>query len=295
MVATFERQYFGVIYRPPSEAYSLILQVTVGCSHNKCTFCSMYKDKKFFIKPIEQIKIEIEHFRKKIKYAERIFLADGDAMIIPTEKLLEILSYIKKIFPECKRISSYATPKSIQLKTSEELKKIKESGISLLYMGLESGDDKVLEMIKKGFSSTELAAVCKKVKEVGFSLSVTFIAGILGKRDWEAHAVNSGKLISEIQPDYVGILSLMLEEGTEIYDEYLQGKFQEAEGIEILKEIEKMIENIAVETPVIFRANHASNYLSLGGTLPQDKKELLLKIEDALEKYNVKDKRYRRL
>nr|WP_244264605.1 radical SAM protein [Fusobacterium ulcerans] len=163
-----EKVWIGNIYRPPSEAYSIILQVTIGCSHNKCTFCSMYKSKKFSIKPIEKIKSEIEYFRKRVKYAERIFLADGDAMIIPTEMLLEILAYIKKVFPECKRISSYATPKSIELKTNDELRKIRESGISLLYIGLESGDDKVLEKINKGVSSDELTALCKKAKEAGF-------------------------------------------------------------------------------------------------------------------------------
>ena len=290
-----EEVWIGNIYRPPSEAYSIILQVTIGCSHNKCTFCNMYKSKKFSIKPIEKIKSEIEYFRKRVKYAERIFLADGDAMIIPTEMLLEILAYIKKVFPECKRISSYATPKSIKLKTNDELRKIRESGISLLYIGLESGDDKVLEKINKGVSSDELAALCKKAKEAGFSLSVTFIAGILGKKDWKNHAVNTGKLISRIEPDYVGILSLMLEEGTEIYTEYLKGEFQEAEGIDILKEIEKMIENINVKVPVIFRANHASNYLNLGGTFPQDKERLISQIKDALDRYDVKDKKYRRL
>ncbi|MDH6457767.1 radical SAM superfamily enzyme YgiQ (UPF0313 family) [Fusobacterium sp. PH5-7] len=290
-----EEVWIGNIYRPPSEAYSIILQATIGCSHNKCTFCSMYKSKKFSIKPIEKIKNEIEYFRKRVKYAERIFLADGDAMIIPTEMLLEILAYIKKVFPECKRISSYATSKSIELKTNDELRKIRESGISLLYIGLESGDDKVLEKINKGVSSDELAALCKKAKEAGFSLSVTFIAGILGKKDWKDHAVNTGKLISRIEPDYVGILSLMLEEGTEIYTEYLKGEFQEAEGIDILKEIEKMIENINVKVPVIFRANHASNYLNLGGTFPQDKERLISQIKDALDRYDVKDKKYRRL
>ncbi len=295
MMINSEDVWIGSIYRPPSEAYSLILQVTLGCSHNKCTFCSMYKDKKFAVKPMEQIKKDIEYFRKKVKYAERIFLADGDAMIIPTEHLLEILLYIKEVFPECKRISSYATHKSIQLKTDEELKRIRENGISLLYIGLESGDDAVLEKIKKGFTSVELNILCKKVKKAGFSISVTFIAGILGKRNWENHAVNSGKLISEIEPDYVGILSLMLEEGTEIYNEYLQGNFQEAEGIDILKEIEKMIKNINVKAPVIFRANHASNYLNLSGTFPQDKERLILEIENSLERYNIKDKKYRRL
>lgn len=295
MMMNLEEVWIGDMYRPPSEAYSLILQVTVGCSHNKCTFCDMYKRKKFFIKPIEQIKREIDFFRKNVKYAERIFLADGDAMIMPTEKLLEILAYIKEVFPECKRISSYATHKSIELKTDEELKKIRENGISLLYIGLESGDDKVLEKINKGVSVAEHAALCKKAKKAGFSLSVTFIVGVLGKKDWTNHAVNTGKLISEIEPDYVGILTLRLKEGTKMYDEYLRGEFQKAEGIDIVKETEKIIENINVKNPVIFRANHASNYLDLGGTLPQDKEKLLLEIKTAIEKNNIYSKKYREL
>lgn len=287
--------YIGTVYRPPSEAYSLIIQVTLGCSHNKCTFCNMYKDKRFTIKPLERIKEEIDFFRSRLKYVKRIFLADGDAMIIPTEKLLKIVEYVKNVFPECERISAYASPKSIMLKSDEELKEIKDKGISLLYMGLESGDDEVLEKIKKGANSEKLLEVCRRIKKVGFALSVTFIAGILGQGDWRNHAVNSGKLISKIGPDYVGILTLVLEEGTEIYRDYLLGNFKEADGIEILHEIRVMIENINVNVPVIFRANHASNYLSLGGTLPQDKEKLLLNIDNALKTYNLKNKKYRLL
>lgn len=287
--------YSGTVYRPPSESRSLIIQITLGCSHNRCTFCSMYKDKQFTIKSLERIKTEIDYFRTRVSYAQRVFLADGDAMIIPTEKLLEIIAYIKKVFPECKRISAYASPKSIMLKSDEELKQIRESGISMLYMGLESGDDTVLEKIKKGVNSNKLIEVCKRIKRNGYVLSVTLIAGLLGQEDWSAHAINSGKLISRIEPDYVGILSLMLEEGTEIYSDYLAGKFKEADGVEILQEIRVIIENIDVTVPIIFRANHASNYLSLGGTLPQDKKKLLTDIDSALKNYNLKSKEYRLL
>ena len=295
MIKNLSEVWIGDMYRPPSEAYSLILQVTVGCSHNKCTFCDMYKSKKFSIKPIEQIKREIEYFRKEVKYADRIFLADGDAMIIPTEKLLEILAYIKEIFPECKRISSYATHKSIQLKTDEELKKIRESGISLLYIGLESGDDKVLEKINKGVTAAEHAALCRKAKKAGFLLSVTFIVGVLGKKDWTDHAIKTGELISEIEPDFVGLLTLRVKEGTELHNEYLRGEFQKADGIEISKETEKIIENINVKAPVVFRTNHASNYLSLGGTFPQDKERLLSEIKSVLQRGTIIERRYREL
>ena len=216
-------------------------------------------------------------------------------MIIPTEKLLEILAYIKEIFPECKRISSYATHKSIQLKTDEELKKIRESGISLLYIGLESGDDKVLEKINKGVTAAEHAALCRKAKKAGFLLSVTFIVGVLGKKDWTDHAVKTGELISEIEPDFVGLLTLRVKEGTELHNEYLRGEFQKADGIEILKETEKIIENINVKAPVVFRTNHASNYLSLGGTFPQDKERLLSEIKSVLERGTIIERRYREL
>ena len=207
----------NVIYRPPSEAFSLILQVTNGCSHNRCSFCSMYKGVPFRIKSLEEIKAEIDYFRNRTRYVERVFLADGDALIIPTEKLIEILKYIKKVFPECKRVSTYASPKSLELKSEEELKEIKNNGISLLYIGAESGSDEVLRKINKGVTSKELGDLILKAKKVGFKTSVTFIAGILGDKDFRENAEATGKFISRCEPDYVGILSLMLEENSDLY------------------------------------------------------------------------------
>ncbi len=179
------------LYRPPSEAYSLIIQITLGCSHNKCTFCKMYKDKKFTIKPIEQIKKEIDFFRRRVGYIEKIFLADGDALIIPTPKLLEILDYINEKFPENKRISLYASPKSILLKTPEELKKIRAKGVKLVYIGMESGDNEVLKDINKGVTAEEITEASQKAKEAGFQISVTVIAGICGEKDSTSHALNT--------------------------------------------------------------------------------------------------------
>ena len=282
-------------FRPPSEAFSLILQITIGCSHNKCSFCSMYKGVQFHIKPFEQIKAEIDYFRSRAKYVNRIFLADGDALIVPTEKLIEILKYIKNIFPECERISTYASPKSLELKSEDELKKIKDNGISLLYIGAESGSDEVLKNINKGVTSKELGDLILKAKKVGFKTSVTFIVGILGEKDFREHAIATGNFISRCEPDYVGILSLMLEENTTIYQEWLKGNFKEADGIDILKEIKLIIENINVTSNIIFRSNHASNYINLKGNLPEDKKRLIQEIDISLNKHSLKEKKYRLL
>ena len=286
---------YNNLYRPPSEAFSLILQVTIGCSHNKCSFCSMYKGVQFHIKSFEQIKAEIDYFRSRAKYVNKIFLADGDALIVPTEKLIEILKYIKNVFPECERISTYASPKSLELKSEDELKKIKDNGISLLYIGAESGSDEVLKNINKGVTSKELGDLILKAKKVGFKTSVTFIVGILGEKDFREHAVATGKFISSCEPDYVGILSLMLEQNTKFYQEWLKGDFNEAEGTNILKEIKLIIENIDVTSNIVFRVNHASNYINLKGNLPEDKKRLIQEIEFALDKQNLKDKKYRLL
>lgn len=285
----------NIIYRPPSEAFSLILQVTNGCSHNRCSFCSMYKGVPFRIKSLEEIKAEIDYFRNRTRYVERVFLADGDALIIPTEKLIEILKYIKKVFPECKRVSTYASPKSLELKSEEELKEIKNNGISLLYIGAESGSDEVLRKINKGVTSKELGNLILKAKKVGFKTSVTFIAGILGDKDFRENAEATGKFISRCEPDYVGILSLMLEESSDLYQEWLKGEFKEAEGIEILKEIKLIIENIDVTSNIVFRANHASNYLNLKGDFPKDKERLIQEIDFALSRQILKDKNYRLL
>lgn len=286
---------YSNLYRPPSESFSLILQITIGCSHNKCSFCSMYKGVQFHIKPFEQIKAEINYFRSRAKYVNRIFLADGDALIVPTEKLIEILKYIKNIFPECERISTYASPKSLELKSEDELKKIKDNGISLLYIGAESGSDEVLKNINKGVTSKELGDLILKAKKVGFKTSVTFIVGILGEKDFREHAVATGNFISRCEPDYVGILSLMLEENTTIYQEWLKGNFKEADGIDILKEIKLIIENINVTSNIIFRSNHASNYINLKGNLPEDKKRLIQEIDISLNKHSLKEKKYRLL
>lgn len=288
-------EYDYPLYRPPSEAYSLIIQATLGCSQNKCTFCSMYKSKKFTIKPLEQIKKEIDFFRIYVKKAERIFLADGDALIMPMKILKEIFIYINEKFPEAERISLYGSPKSILLKTPEELLELKNLGLGLIYLGVESGSDKILSSVKKGVSREEIIAAGKKVKKVGIPLSVTAIAGLGGKENSIEHAVETASLISEINPDYLGVLTLMLEEGTELLEEYKKGNFIPLSSSEILEETKLMIKNINVKEKCIFRSNHASNYVSLKGTLPYEKENILKTIDSALENNEIKSEFLRRL
>ncbi|MBS5038816.1 MAG: radical SAM protein [Fusobacterium sp.] len=288
-------EYDYPLYRPPSEAYSLIIQATLGCSQNKCTFCSMYKSKKFTIKPLEQIKKEIDFFRIYVKKAERIFLADGDALIMPMKILKEIFIYINEKFPEAERISLYGSPKSILLKTPEELLELKNLGLGLIYLGVESGSDKILSSVKKGVSREEIITAGKKVKKVGIPLSVTAIAGLGGKENSIEHAVETASLISEINPDYFGVLTLMLEEGTELLEEYKKENFIPLSSSEILEETKLMIKNINVKEKCIFRSNHASNYVSLKGTLPYEKENILKTIDYALENNEIKSEFLRRL
>ena len=288
-------EYDYPLYRPPSEAYSLIIQATLGCSQNKCTFCSMYKSKKFTIKPLEQIKKEIDFFRIYVKKAERIFLADGDALIMPMKILKEIFIYINEKFPEAERISLYGSPKSILLKTPEELLELKNLGLGLIYLGVESGSDKILSSVKKGVSREEIIAAGKKVKKVGIPLSVTAIAGLGGKENSIEHAVETASLISEINPDYFGVLTLMLEEGTELLEEYKKGNFIPLSSSEILEETKLMIKNINVKEKCIFRSNHASNYVSLKGTLPYEKENILKTIDYALKNNEIKSEFLRKL
>jgi len=283
------------LYRPPSEGNSLIVQATLGCSHNKCSFCNMYKSKKFTIKPLEDIKNDINYFRQIYVHVERIFLADGDALIIPTEDLKEILSYIKKVFTECSRVTLYGSPKSILLKTPQELIHLKDLGLSMIYMGVESGDDEVLNDINKGVSSEDLIKAAKKVKDANILLSVTVIAGIGGAEKSKNHAIKTGEIISSMTPDYLGVLTLMVEEGTALYDKILNKEFELLNDKEILNEIKILIEHIDVKKPVVFRCNHASNYITLRGSLPKDKEKLLNQIKYYQDTNKLKQEEDRRL
>lgn len=283
------------LYRPPSEANSLIIQATLGCSHNKCSFCNMYKSKRFTIKAVEDIKKEIEYFRNMYNHVERIFLADGDALIIPTQDLKEILLYINQLFSECNRITLYGSPKSILRKSLEELLELKKLGLTMIYMGVESGSDEVLKDINKGVSSKELVKASKKVKEAGIVLSVTVIAGIGGKEKSKIHAIKTGEIISQMAPDYLGVLTLMVEEETDLYSRIMNREFQLLSDKEILNETKLLIESINVTETTVFRCNHASNYFSLRGNLPMDKENLIKQITYYENVNSLKQEEDRRL
>lgn len=280
-------RYEGTVYRPPSEAGSLIIQLTIGCARNTCTFCAMYKDKNFRIRPLEEVVEDLQMAREyysRIK-VKRVFLADGDALIVKTKDLLYILEKVKEIFPECERISMYGAPKDILGKTPEELKTLKEAGLDMIYMGIESGDDEVLTFVKKGATQGEMIEAGKKIKDAGMILSVTLISGLGGRRFLKEHAINSAKVISAIKPEYVGFLTLLVEEGTPMYDQLKNGEIELLKPQEVLEEMKLFISNVDSEGTV-FRANHASNYIPLGGTFNRDKEALLAQIAEA-EKRNM--------
>ncbi len=275
-------RYEGAVYRPPSEAGSLIIQLTIGCARNKCTFCAMFKDKQFRVRKLDEVVADLVDARQYYRdyKVRRIFLADGDALIVKTDDLLYILDKIHELYPECERISAYGAPADVNMKTDEELAKLKAAGLDMIYMGAESGDDIVLRDVKKGVTSEEIATAGLKLKKAGMIVSITLISGLGGKERLKEHAVNSAKLISIIKPEYVGFLTLMVEPGTELYDDYQAGKFQLLGPVEVMEELKIFIENVDSEG-TIFRANHASNYVPLKGTFNKDNKKMLEQIEKA--------------
>jgi radical SAM superfamily enzyme YgiQ (UPF0313 family) len=278
--------YEGAVFRPPSEARSLILQATIGCSHNKCTFCVTYLDKEFRIKSFDEIKTDVETVLPYYKDAKRIFLADGNALIMPTEDIIKILSLLRDSFPKLERVGIYACPQDILRRSVSELKEIKNQGLGIIYIGLESGSDTILKKIKKGVKSKHMIQAAKRVKEAEITLSVIFILGLGGRQNTKEHAQETAKVLSEMDPDYIGALTLMVIKGTEIYIEMKEGKLKLLEPRGVFEELRILIENLNLSN-CVFRANHASNYLPVGGTFPADKKDILQRIDRILEKEDV--------
>lgn len=288
-------RYEGDIYRPPSEAYSLIIQVAIGCSHNKCTFCSMYKDKKFRVRDIHEVIKDLEMARMNYRKVRRIFLADGNALVLKMEDLKTILLKIKELFPECERVGIYSAPKDILTKSVEELKELKSLGLGIAYLGVESGSDEILKRIQKGVTSKELISAGQRMVESGIDLSITLISGLGGKDRWKEHARETARVINEINPPYVGLLTLLIQPGTKIYEEVESEELKLLTPKEVLLETKELIENLNV-TNCIFRSNHASNYVALSGTLPREKDRLLKQLDLAMNhSYDVRDEMFRRL
>ena len=273
--------YQGTVYRPPSEANSILLQVTTGCSHNKCTFCGMYKGQRFTITPEEIIFADIDYAARHFPHARRLFLCDGDALILPYPRLVAILERIQSRLPRITRVGIYANSKSLQSKTVEELEELRRLGLGIAYLGLESGDDLTLVGINKGATALQMIEMGRKAKLAGIQLSVTVLLGIAGPERSEIHALETGRVLSALDPEYVGALSLMIEPGTAIHREVEAGRFALPEPLAILRELRTMIAATTLSNG-LFHANHASNYLPVRAKLPEEKSATLALIAQAL-------------
>lgn len=274
--------YEGNIIRPPSEANSILLQVTVGCSHNKCTFCGTYTGERFKIKSDDIIMEDIEFAAAYCRRQRRVFICDGDALILPQRRLLPILDRIRERLPWVTRVGLYANAKSLNMKTPEELKEIRERGVGICYMGLESGDDVTLKNINKGASSQRMIDMGKKARAAGIKLSITVLLGVAGEERSQIHARETGRVLSAIDPEYVGALSLMLIPGTPLYEDYKAGRFTLIEPDGMLSELRSMIAATHLSRG-LFHANHASNYLPIRARMPRDKEATLALIDEALQ------------
>ena len=281
-------RYKGKVYRPPSEAYSLIIQVTYGCSHNRCAFCDMYDDKHFSMRSMEEIREDFEQARRVYRRVERVFLADGDALMRKTDDLVQILGLIYGLFPECQRVTCYASPTSLQIKSEEELRLLREKGLKMVYMGLESGCDAVLERMDKGHTAAQIIAAGQKARRSGLQLSVTAISGLGSRELWREHAVETAQAFNAMNPEYIGLLTLMVEPGTPLEKWVREGSFYVLKPVEVMQEMELFLQHI--DSPgSVFRMNHASNYLTLKGTLNQDRERLLQQVRQGLAGRGLKD------
>ena len=273
--------YEGTIIRPPSEAFSILLQVTLGCSHNKCTFCGTYKDKRFAIKDNETIMEDIRFASKYMVNQHRLFLMDGDGLIIPQRKLVWILEMIREHLPWVRRVGAYANAKSISMKSDEDLVELREKGLGIVYLGVESGDNKTLKKICKGTTAENLVKQGRRIKEAGIKLSVTVLLGVAGRSDSLRHARATGKLLSAMDPNYIGALTVMVLPNTPLDDDYRAGRFELPDTRALLLELRELFKHTHLSAG-LFMSNHASNYLPVKARLPKDREKTLALIDAAL-------------
>lgn len=267
----------GPVFRPPSEANSFILRVTMGCSHNRCTYCNMYRSVDFRLRTMAEIMAQVNEAKKYKDFIRRIFLADGNALVLPTDRLLEILEILKMTFPKLRRVACYAGPKDILRKTSEELRQLHEGGLALVYYGMESGDDEVLSHVCKGVTAQESIAAGQRVVASGMKLSMMVIVGLGGKAGSKGHAHHTALAINAIRPNMLSALTLMMYRGSELRDEYERGEFELLSPGESMGELCELISQLDIPhgAHCLFRSNHISNHIALAGTLPRDKEKLL--------------------
>ena len=271
--------YAEPVYRPPSEAKSLIFQTTIGCSFNECSFCDMYRNKEYSEKSWDEVKAEIDMMAKQLPDTTRIFLADGDALNLSTDYMVKIVEYLYNNFQKLERVSCYAMPMNLLKKTPEELKRMNEAGLNMLYLGIESGSDIILKKITKGATSETIIRACRKAIENGFTLSCIIILGLGGKTYSQEHIKETARVVNASSPHYLGTLTLILETG--VKEEFLTKfgeKFHPINDDEALVELQNLVEQIDVKEKMIFRANHGSNAYNIGGTFPDEKNVILEKI-----------------
>jgi radical SAM superfamily enzyme YgiQ (UPF0313 family) len=278
----------GMVFRPPSEARSLILRVTIGCSHNSCTFCSMYRDVTFRARSMEEIHSLIQSAAATYPTMRRVFLADGNALVLSTEKLLIIMEWLHQSFPSLTRITCYGGPRDILRKSPAELAQLKTAGLKIIYLGLESGDDEVLTLLNKGVTAAEMTEAGQKVVHSGIKLSLMVILGAGGLSLTEQHALNTAKVVSAIEPTMLSALTLMLHENTPLRKLAEQGQFTPLNASQLMTELSSFLAHVEVTKPCIFRSNHISNLLPLAGNLPNDKEKLLASAYERIEQFKNK-------
>ncbi len=274
-------QYQGSVYRPPSEADSLILQATLGCSWNRCTFCAMYRDKQFRVRKLEELKAEIAWYDEQFGSPRKVFLADGDALMAKASFLEALLEQLRATWPDLRRVSCYASPQALAVRTVEEMERLRELGLTLYYLGIESGDDQVLEELDKGVDGAEMTRVALKAHEAGVKLSTMILLGAGGRARSREHAEASARVVNAIQPRFVSTLVMTPVGGTPLAEADERGEVDHLDPIELAAELRTFLAGLELEGSV-FRSNHASNYLALAGTLPKDRDDLVGALDQVL-------------
>lgn len=281
-------RYVGNIFRPPSEADSLLLQATIGCSHNRCTFCAMYRDKQFRVRPLEEVLEDIAAARKYHgPDIRRVFLCDGNALILPTPHLLRILTTLEQAFPDLQRVGVYANARDLVSRPIEELKELAGHRLSLFYLGLESGSDAILRQIDKGATADEMVAGVRHGMAAGMKSSVIFLLGLGGRKQWRENAIDSAKAVSQMNPNYLSALTVTVVPGTPLARQLRSGEFELPEPAEFAAELRLFLEQVDVKATV-FRSNHASNYVPLDGRLPRDKERMVAELTEAIKLHRFK-------
>ena len=273
--------YQGMVIRPPSEAFSIILQVTLGCSHNKCTFCGTYLDKPFAVKPWQQIQTDLDFAAQYCQRQHTLFLADGDVLALPHEKIIRLLTNIKTQLPWVRRVSSYASSRNIAAKTDNELVQYQELGLLRLYLGLESGHDQTLKAINKGSDSTRMIAAAERIQKADIALSVSCILGVAGVELSQDLALATAEVLNKMHPQQIGVLTLMLLDETPLARSYQKGEFQLPDKEGLLLELRTLVQHLDLPR-CQFHVNHPSNYLALSGRLPKDREKMVELIDQAL-------------